>query len=189
LSNPNWSYDWSTFYRPLTQVLSAEAVGDLNYTFTGKILANGGIPVTRVAFELSDDMLFQNATLHPATMLEGGSNFSVGLILEGGKLYYYRAGDNQRVRFDRHVAQEAKHPTKGETSGGGRQAYRQAVGELFLGSSTFRPYESGWVYHLELGWAYTHPDWTSGLWLWMENQDWLWTREGAYPYFWKYETG
>jgi hypothetical protein len=49
------------------------------------------MPVTRVAFELSDDMLFQNATLHPATMFEGGSNFSVGLILEGGKLHYYRA--------------------------------------------------------------------------------------------------
>ena len=108
-------------------------MGDLNYTFTGKILANGGIPITRGAFALSDDMLFQNSTLDPATMLEGGSNFSVGLILEGGKLHYYRRGDNQRGRFDRHVAQESEHPMKGrETSGGDRQAYRQAVGELVL---------------------------------------------------------
>ena len=101
-------------------------MGDLNYTFTGKILANGGIPVTRGAFELSDDMLFQNSTLDPATMLEGGSNFSVGLILEGGKLHYYRTGANQRGRFDRHVAQEAEHPTNGRpVVGAGKRTGRR----------------------------------------------------------------
>ena len=70
LVNPNWTYDWATFYRPIPQVKSVQASDDLNYTFNGKVLANGGMPVTMVAFELADNMLFRNAQTHPANLVD-----------------------------------------------------------------------------------------------------------------------
>jgi len=181
-ANPNWTYDWSTFYRPLPQALSAQAGTDLNYTFNGKILSTGGMPVTGVAFELADNMLFQKAQVHPANLVDG--NFSVSLILEGGERYYYRAVATNVVGTTR--SSPKKLDTPDSKTYWWTSSLAQAGGwriSPWLG--TFRPHESGWIYHLKLGWAYAHPDGSGGLWLWIKDHDWLWTREGAYPYFWK----
>ena len=56
----------------------------------------------------------------------------------------------------------------------------------WLGS--FRPYESGWIYHIQLGWAYAHPDGSGGLWLWMKDHHWTWTQQGVFPYLWKHQS-
>ena len=191
-SNPNWTYEWSTFYRPLPQLLSAQTGSDLNYTFNGKILATGGMPVTGVAFELADNMLFQKAQTHPASL--AASNFSVSLILEGGKRYYYRAVATnwlmkdgttrlQSTQTERLVTPDSKTYWWSDSS---PQAGGWRTSPWF---GNFRPHESGWVYHLKLGWAYAHPDGSGGLWLWMKDHGWLWTRDGAYPYFWKNADG
>ena len=79
-ANPNWTYDWS-IPRLSPQVLSAQVGADLKYTFNGKILATGGMPVTKVAFEFADNMLFRNAQSYPAILVDG--NFSISLVLEG----------------------------------------------------------------------------------------------------------
>ena len=185
-SNPNWTYEWSTFYRPLPQLLSAQTGSDLNYTFNGKILATGGMPVTGVAFELADNMLFQKAQTHPASL--AASNFSVSLILEGGKRYYYRAVATNEVGTTRSGPKRLVTPDSKTYwwSDSVAQAGGWRTSPWF---GTFRPHESGWVYHLKLGWAYAHPDGSGGLWLWMKDHGWLWTRDGAYPYFWKNADG
>jgi surface protein len=181
-SNPNWTYDWATFYRPIPQALSAQAGTDLNYTFNGKILATGGMPITGVAFELADNMLFRKAQFHPAALVAG--DFSVSLILGGGKRYYYRAVATNEVGTTRSGPKRLVTPDS--KTYWWSVSFAQAGGwrtSPWFGS--FRPHESGWVYHLKLGWAYAHPDGSGGLWLWMKDHGWLWTREGAYPYFWK----
>ena len=61
------------------------------------ILANGGSPITKAAFELADNMLFRNSTLHPASLFPGSPNFYLELKLEPGKRYYYRAVVTNKV--------------------------------------------------------------------------------------------
>ena len=46
---------------------------------------------------------------------------------------------------------------------------------------------ASWVYHESLGWLYVSKDGAEGYWLWSANQNaWLWTSSGAYPYFYKH---
>jgi surface protein len=185
-SNPNWTYDWATFYRPIPQVKSVQASDDLNYTFNGEVLANGGMPVTMVAFELADNMLFRNAQTHPANLVDG--NFSISLILEGGKRYYYRAVAANEVGISRSGPKRLETPAS--QNYWWSDALLQAGGWKTLPwFGTFRPYENGWIYHLKLGWVFVHPEETSGLWLWKKNMGWIWTKESVYPYFWKIHDG
>jgi surface protein len=185
-SNSNWTYDWATFYRPIPQVKSVQASDDLNYTFNGKVLANGGMPVTMVAFELADNMLFRNAQTHPANLVDG--NFSISLILKGGRRYYYRAVAANEVGISRSGPKRLETPAS--QNYWWSDALLQAGGWKTLSwFGTFRPYENGWIYHLKLGWVFVHPEETSGLWLWKKNMGWIWTKEGVFPYFWKNNDG
>ena len=185
-SNPNWTYDWATFYRPIPKVVSAQAGADLNYTFNGKILATGGMPVTQVAFELADNMLFRKAQTHPATLVDG--NFSVSLILDGGKRYYYRAVATNEVGTIRSgpkrlVTPDSKNYWWSDSiaqAGGWRAS-------PWLGP--FRPHESGWIFHLALGWPSPIPTARAVFGFWMKEHGWMWTRQGVYPYLWKDRSG
>jgi hypothetical protein len=56
----------------------------------------------------------------------------------------------------------------------------------WLGS--FRPYSNGWIYHLGLGWAYAQPDEMDGLWLWMPNEQWVWSAPHCWPHMWKHSS-
>ena len=156
------------FYRPIPQVKSVQASDDLNYTFNGKVLAYGGMPVTMVAFELADNMLFRNAQTHSANLVD--DDYSISLILEGGKRYYYRAVAANEVGISRSGPKRLETPASQNywvvgcfTSGG--------WGNTLSWFGTFRPYENGWIYHLKLGWVFVHPEETSGLWLWKKIWD------------------
>ena len=177
-----------TLYRPLPKTLAREELGAGSIRLWGMILADGGSPVTEVAFEVADNLVFRNSTLHPASMLEGSPNFYAFIILEPGKRYYYRAvagnamgttsGSTKRLTT---APSEAYWWTnEPEIPGGWRHS-------PWLGA--FRPYENGWIYHTTLGWAYAHPDGTGGLWLWFRDHHWMWTQIGVFPYLWKHDLG
>ena len=174
------------YYRPLPQTMPAQALGDLNYTFWGMIMADGGSPVTQVAFELADNMLFRNSTLHPATLLAGSPNFSLTLRLEEDKRYYYRAVATNAVGSTRSSPKRLDTPSSLKWWS---DSFRSAGGwRTSSWFGTFRPHESGCVYHLKLGWAYAHPDGSGGLWLWFKDHRWMWTQEGVFPYFFKHQS-
>ena len=116
------------------------------------------------------------------------SNFSISLILEGGKRYYYRAVAANEVGISRSGPKRLETPAS--QNYWWSDALLQAGGWKTLSwFGTFRPYENGWIYHLKLGWVFVHPEETSGLWLWKKNMGWIWTKEGVYPYFWKNHDG
>jgi len=175
------------FYRPLPRTLAYQDAGGGNYVLWAMIMTDGGSPVTQAGFELADNMLFRNATFVPAQITGGSPNFTASKVLEGGKRYYFRA-----------MASNAAGVTYGsprrlETPDDGRHWWSQAT--LFPGGwrnsdwlGTFRPHESGWIYHLKLGWAYAAPDGASGLWLWKQEHGWLWSQPGAFPYLWRHRT-
>ena len=52
----------------------------------------------------------------------------------------------------------------------------------------FLPQPNEWAYHAELGWAFVSPDGSGGLWLWVEENGWHWTREGVWPFLWSNNT-
>ena len=174
-------------YRPLPQTMPAQALGDLNYTFWGMIMANGGSPITEVAFELADNMLFRNSALLSAEMLAGSPNFSLTLRLEEDKRYYYRAVATNAVGSTRSSPKKLDTPASRKWWS---DSFRSAGGwRTSSWFGTFRPHESGWVYHLKLGWAYAHPDGSGGLWLWFSDHRWMWTQSGVYPYLWGHREG
>ena len=124
-----------------------------------------------VAFELADNMLFQKAQTHPASL--AASNFSVSLILEGGKRYYYRAVATNEV---------------GTTRSGPKAGHARFQDHWWSDSS---PQAGGWR---TSPWFATYsgsshsagPTLTPTVGL---MKDHGWTRDGAYPYFWKNADG
>jgi hypothetical protein len=44
--------------------------------------------------------------------------------------------------------------------------------------------DNEWIYHLGLGWLYATPDADGGLWFWMPDESWLWSRESVWPFLW-----
>ena len=175
------------FYRPLPRTLAYQDAGGGNYVLWAMIMTDGGSPVTQAGFELADNMLFRNATFVPAQITGGSPNFTASKVLEGGKRYYFRA-----MAFNA-AGVTYGSPRRLETRDDGRHWWSQAT--LFPGGwrnsdwlGTFRPHESGWIYHLKLGWAYAAPDGASGLWLWKQEHGWLWSQPGAFPYLWRHRT-
>ena len=178
-----------TLFRPLPKTLAREELENGKIRLWGMILANGGSPITKAAFELADNMLFRNSTLHPASLFPGSPNFYLELKLEPGKRYYYRAVVTNKVGTTAGSTKKLTTPGDGIhwwsdtllTQGGWRTS-------PWFG--TFRRHEnSEWIYHAQLGWAYARPDGSGGLWLWFRDHQWLWTQPGVYPYLWNHDLG
>ena len=178
-----------TLFRPYPRTLPREELKDGNFRFWGQIMADGGSPVTEVAFELADNMLFRNSNLQPASLFPGSPNFYLELKLEPGKRYYYRAVATNKV------GTTAGSTKKLTTSGDGIHWWSDTV--LTQGGwrtspwfGAFRKHEgTEWIYHAQLGWAYAHPDGSGGLWLWFRDHHWTWTQSEAYPYLWNHDLG
>ena len=47
---------------------------------------------------------------------------------------------------------------------------------------TFRPFENGWIFHQDLGWAYASGTSEDSVWLWVADQGWLWTSAYTFPH-------
>ena len=178
-----------TLFRPLPKTLAREELENGKIRLWGMILANGGSPITKAAFELADNMLFRNSTLHPASLFPGSPNFYLELKLEPGKRYYYRAVVTNKVGTTGGSTKKLTTPGDGIhwwsdtllTQGGWRTS-------PWFGS--FRRHENTeWIYHAQLGWAYARPDGSGGLWLWFRDHQWLWTQPGVYPYLWNHDLG
>ena len=178
-----------TLFRPLPKTLAREELENGKIRLWGMILSNGGSPITKAAFELADNMLFRNSTLHPASLFPSSPNFYLELTLEPGKRYYYRAVVTNKVGTTAGSTKKLTTPGDGIhwwsdtllTQGGWRTS-------PWFG--TFRRHENTeWIYHAQLGWAYARPDGSGGLWLWFRDHQWLWTQPGVYPYFWNHDLG
>jgi hypothetical protein len=56
----------------------------------------------------------------------------------------------------------------------------------WLGS--FLPHKSGWIYHHSIGWLYSHPGVNNDFWFWSQEYNWIWTKEGIYPFLYRNNT-
>ncbi|MDG1138226.1 MAG: trypsin-like serine protease [Opitutales bacterium] len=52
----------------------------------------------------------------------------------------------------------------------------------------FLPFESGWIFHAQLGWFYASTRTASSIWLWQKEQGWIWVSSFSFPYFYSFNT-
>ena len=53
----------------------------------------------------------------------------------------------------------------------------------------FLPTKNGWLFHHQFGWIYAQKDSTDGLWLWIPEEGWIWTRSRVYPHIYSDDLG
>ena len=46
------------------------------------------------------------------------------------------------------------------------------------------PHSSGWFYHLDHGWIYSHTESLDSIWYWHQTYKWCWTNQTVYPWVW-----
>ena len=133
-TNSNWPYDWSAFvtnappfptadnnqtdhrldnnstlFPPLPKTLAREELKTGKIRLWGQILANGGSPITEVAFEVADNLVFRKSTVYPATLLAGNPELLRLPHPRTGQTLLLPGGSHQCHRHDQRVAQEVHH--------------------------------------------------------------------------------
>ena len=155
------------------------------YRLGGTLLATGGVQVTEYGIRLkqANESIFQ---IYRAANLGATNSYSLDFgALEIGEDYFYQAYATNLAgtslgalkKFTTSVEQ-FWWSSATELSGGWKSSW---VGE-------FLPYENGWIYHVDLGWAFVKPDLLGGIWMWVDDEGWLWSSEEAWPFLWASNT-
>ena len=76
-----------------------------------------------------------------------------------------------------------------ESIGGPKQLKIKEVGVPRRGSEPSAGKGTDWIYHAQLGWIYAQSDDRQGLWLWKNEEGWMWTRRRLIPTFGKTDLG
>jgi len=157
----------------------------------GKIMTHGNFQLLDIGFHISRNLEFKTFLRLPAKVNHGTKIFTAYVDesrLESGKLYYFRAYATNAVGENFGSIKKFRAHEQSDDW----WAQMPAIGAGWHNSEwfgTFRPYDNGWIYHAKLGWAYAATDGNQGLWLWTEENGWLWTRPGTYPHLWKHRSG
>ena len=152
------------------------------YVFRGRILSDGGASIIKAGFEISESFGFQESRRLFAQL--NGDSFQVKVNdLQSDIRYFYRAfarneigkssGSSKRLEMSVIPQSTDWWHTLPEQNGGWHTS-------SWFGS--FLPYSSGWLYHADLGWLYSHSGPTADLWLWSAENGWLWTAPSIYPH-------
>ena len=178
-------------YLPIVRTESIGQSTDDLLRFEGTVLTDGGSPILESGFLVGQSInLLPNVRL-PAQPNASSNEFSASAQpgqFEPGKVYFFRAYARNALGESLGSIRQFRAPQPSD------HWWEQipAIGAGWRSSEwfgTFRPYDNGWIYHAKLGWAYAATDGNQGLWLWTEENGWLWTRPGTYPHLWKHRSG
>jgi hypothetical protein len=53
----------------------------------------------------------------------------------------------------------------------------------------FTPVTDNWIYHLRMEWLFISDFTPKNLWVWSEQQEWIWTTGEVFPFFYSNNTG
>ena len=48
---------------------------------------------------------------------------------------------------------------------------------------SFLPYTDNWIFHYQMGWLYISDFKPENMWIWSEEQGWIWTTKNLLPFF------
>jgi len=175
-------------YIPIVQTFSPEQDRNETYYLSGKILFDGGSPVTETGIILSENIFLRNPIRIPSKEDLNTSNFSISYNdLLPGKTYYFKAYAINSAGENRGSVKKFKTAPKSDSTSWYKDAESLPAGwrkSAWLGA--FRPSNHHWIYHSELGWLYPSPMPDGSLWLWNEADGWRWTQQGVFPYFFRW---
>ena len=177
---------------PYVQTMPAKYDKNDVITLQATVEQNNDLPIISSGFQLSESTLFSNFTSWDNPH-GNESNFSVEIPLSELKAenkYFFRAFAQNAEDISLGSMQSFITPplpttsepwwnTDSEIAGGWRNS-------PWFG--TFLPYPQGWIYHIDLGWLFTHSGENGDLWLWSNELGWLWSGPGVYPYLFQNST-
>ncbi|MBT3638346.1 MAG: cadherin repeat domain-containing protein [Opitutae bacterium] len=175
-------------FRPLPSTYEAVSSGLASFDLTGRILSDGGVPVTKVGFLLDRNLRFDSATTIRATLNASTGLFSTELTeVDLGEYYYFRAyAENSEGFTYGSIKRFRVEVNSGISKWGGRISLTGAGWATSSWFGSFMMIESEWIYHETLGWLYPAAQNDGSVWFWSHKHGWHWTQDGLYPYFYRW---
>jgi len=179
----------NSYNRPelaIAQTLTASLSPNGNYILRGKLLAAGGVQLSNLGFEITGDGFGYNHLLYVDTNVSESSEFSLTLdALTPGETYTYRAYASNIAGYNTGAIRKFTVENSEDWWFGAEELEAGWKSNWF---GVFLPQPNGWAYHADLGWAFISPDSDAGIWFWVEDNGWHWTRDGIWPFMWSNNT-
>ncbi|MEL0005208.1 MAG: hypothetical protein VW643_05365, partial [Opitutales bacterium] len=170
---------------PIVSTIESSELSSGAYRLAGKIQTDGGVPITEFGINLRKSADSNFVKYSGSSRLSDGSYTLDFGTLDKGQTYYFQAfaanlAGTSLGAIKKFTTNEPQFwwSSATELAGGWRSNW---VGE-------FLPYENGWIYHIDLGWAFVKPDVLGGIWMWVDDEGWLWSSEEAWPFLWASRT-
>ena len=168
--NPRNSSD--KVYKPIVDTLDAVQKIGSRYEFRAKIVADGGLEPTSYGFIKGTSLADMSEVMYVSTPVSDQQEFSLDISeLVKGETYYFKAFAENAAGLS--FGNVNKFTASDHNWWADAEVYQGGWRINWLGA--FLPNENGWVYHLDLGWAYVQSDDLDGLWMWMDRTGWVWT--------------
>ena len=181
--NPRNSSD--KVYKPIVDTLDAVQKIGSRYEFRAKIVADGGLEPTSYGFIKGTSLADMSEVMYVSTPVSDQQEFSLDISeLVKGETYYFKAFAEYAAGLS--FGNVNKFTASDHNWWADAEVYQGGWRINWLGA--FLPNENGWVYHLDLGWAYVQSDDLDGLWMWMDRTGWVWTNPESSPFLWSSET-
>lgn len=177
--------------RPISRTLPATVVSATKVELHGELLSDGNSLEVETGFLVGKSLTLSMDEPDTVQLIsiknEAGITFS----------YSFEAQANEKMYFRSYAANEKglvlgsiKSFVVGEYSDSVEEQYGIWSGlpdpdNGWFTSDWFgaiKIYPNGWIFHYDLGWLFSSED-KSGVWLWREQNGWLWTGAEIFPFF------
>ena len=163
------------------------------WNFSGKITSSGNFPIFDKGFQISPSIGFETFLRLPVPLDSDKTDFNATYRtseLSPDRIYYYRSYARNAVGASFGSVRKFIPYSNSPKAWWGKTAEDQGGWRTSPWFGTFRRQTgTDWIYHAQLGWIYAQSDDRQGLWLWKNEEGWMWTRQDVFPHLWKNRTG
>ncbi len=172
-------------YQPIVQTLDAITKSGSSIQLQAKLVSSGGLPPSAYGFVMGTSLENMNKTINVTSSISSTQEFTTTVSnLIPGQTYFFKAfAENQAGRS---WGSSFKFTVSESTWWSDAEIYEGNWRINWLGA--FLPNDNGWIYHIDLGWAYVESDNVDGLWIWKDSNGWVWSNPEAWPFLWSAET-
>ena len=163
------------------------------HLFTGKVLDPGAMAGLQemgvLVSEKPDPLLHDSKSVKIATFSRTDTFLVKAKLNIGNEDFYYRSyainGEGSAYGASEKISMGNRG--RGDQFVGWADAFQLGAGEQWLYSPWFGSfyatgnYKKAWIFHADFGWIYVHEEARGGIWLWLEENGWVWTSKRIFP--------